>query len=389
MQNPCYCEKCGKEMPDGAAAYAVSSGSIQDSADGFMPDNDPYIQVLCDGCGEGISQALALMPVTPAQEHAAELLAALETLLGAAQLAGSGQEQPYTWAEYCEIAGAAIAKAQPAKDCGAHACGADLCGGCDNPTRGPIGPSPTREPAPPYGPTPGAMVRAVVVVTGNGGGLLRVAPVDIPREVWEDEPRGWVDEKGIAGTLDGSEGYELMDAASARRLAAELTAAAGKPPATAGPLIWDGEENTCPICGELLDMEAEELDPSETIGTANWTCPDCGAEGVQVREIIFQYHRDVKAGIPMPIRVVAFTDTAGKAGSYTTSAAKGPGGGNVIHTSEAARLLREHGEALPFDIMAGNYGGEEEDEEDGYTGLTPEDLEEGRLDPDWGPFEVW
>lgn len=42
------------------------------------------------------------------------MLNALETMLGAAQLAGSGQELPHSWAEYCEIIGSVIAKAKGA-----------------------------------------------------------------------------------------------------------------------------------------------------------------------------------------------------------------------------------------------------------------------------------
>jgi hypothetical protein len=57
----------------------------------------------------------------------------------------------------------------------------------------------------------------------------------------------------------------------------------------------------------------------------------------------------------------------------------------TLSKTEAERLLREHGFALPFDIMAGGYG----DDED-YVGLTPEDLDEdGRLEEAWEPFEVW
>jgi hypothetical protein len=33
------------------------------------------------------------------------------------------------------------------------------------------------------------LVRVVVVVTGNGGGVLQVKAVDRPREEWESEPR--------------------------------------------------------------------------------------------------------------------------------------------------------------------------------------------------------
>lgn len=70
-------------------------------------------------------------------------------------------------------------------------------------------------------------VRAVVLITGNGGGLLRVVRVDIPRTEWENEPREWVDAQGIARTLDGSEGYELMTAEQAMAVGRDIIRAAG------------------------------------------------------------------------------------------------------------------------------------------------------------------
>lgn len=78
MEDRYYCDKCGKEIPAGQPATAITGGSIQESAGGFMPDDSPYYQVLCADCADGIARAVALMPITPAQEHAGALLARLE-----------------------------------------------------------------------------------------------------------------------------------------------------------------------------------------------------------------------------------------------------------------------------------------------------------------------
>jgi len=74
----------------------------------------------------------------------------------------------------------------------------------------------------------GEPVRVVIVVTGNGGGLLRCFPLTIPRQAWEDEPREYIEARGLVGTLDGSEGYEIMTPGEARDMAAKLEAAAGQ-----------------------------------------------------------------------------------------------------------------------------------------------------------------
>jgi len=94
--------------------------------------------------------------------------------------------------------------------------------------------------------------------------------------------------------------------------------------------------------------------------------------------------------MPTNTRKFSFMDTAGKPGTFEASTAPGEGGGYVVSQAEAERLLREHGDALPFDVRARNYG-----EDDGYfTGLYPEDLDRQepigqQLAADCGPFEVW
>ena len=57
-----------------------------------------------------------------------------------------------------------------------------------------------------------------------------------------------------------------------------------------------------------------------------------------------------------------------------------------IKKSEAERLLREFGYALPFDIMCKEYG----DGKD-WVGLSPEDLdrETGLLHESYKTFELW
>lgn len=344
------CENCGKELEDGAEAVAITSGQISDSMAGFTPSmSEGWEPVLCPACAEIYYAAPQMAEKVARLEKAqGELLAALEDMTLLVELNLPRPEENNA----LRMARAAIAKARPDDTCGAHACGADLCDGCDNPTRGPIGPSATREAAPEWAPgdrrrfftdtagkpgtitceagpgkggglvitcaeaerllrehgealpfdimaqnyggedegtdfvglttedrdehapegsqldedwgpfevwgsiastkaapkacgyagteqhaqavhksgpaaQPAATIRAVIVVTGNGGGLLRVVPVDVPREIWEDgEAREWIDEKGIAGTLDGSEGYEVMSAEDALELAAKLADAA-------------------------------------------------------------------------------------------------------------------------------------------------------------------
>lgn len=132
---------------------------------------------------------------------------------------------------------------------------------------------------------PGALTQAVIVVTGNGGGLLRVLPLRLPTEVWEDgEAREWVDDHGAAGTIDSGEGYEIMSVQDARQLAAQLVEAAGGA---------EHKEDTCPVCGtQGLELDSEESDGEGGYGNA-WDCPACGATGVQRREIVFIGHTEI------------------------------------------------------------------------------------------------
>lgn len=97
----------------------------------------------------------------------------------------------------------------------------------------------------------------------------------------------------------------------------------------------------------------------------------------------------------MKKRVYYFNDKAGKAGHFETRR-KGSNFDWRITTEEAARLLFVHGDNLPFDIMAKNYGMNDEDDK-AWSGLCKDDLSEETadalapltLDEDWGPFEIW
>lgn len=62
-----------------------------------------------------------------------------------------------------------------------------------------------------------------------------------------------------------------------------------------------------------------------------------------------------------------------------------PDGGIRISKEQAEDLLLSFGYSLPFDIMAEGYG-----EDEDWVGICVDDLDDfGRLDPDWGPFEIW
>lgn len=97
----------------------------------------------------------------------------------------------------------------------------------------------------------------------------------------------------------------------------------------------------------------------------------------------------------MKKRVYYFNDKAGKAGHFETRR-KGSNFDWRITTEEAARLLFVHGDNLPFDIMAKNYGINDEDDT-AWSGLCKDDLSEETadalapltLDEDWGPFEIF
>ena len=44
------CEICGKDFPDNARAVGISGGVIEYAADGFMPDEGPWLLVMCKDC---------------------------------------------------------------------------------------------------------------------------------------------------------------------------------------------------------------------------------------------------------------------------------------------------------------------------------------------------
>jgi len=85
--------------------------------------------------------------------------------------------------------------------------------------------------------------------------------------------------------------------------------------------------------------------------------------------------------------VHCFIDKARKAGSFETSR-QGTNFGWRLTPEEAARLMREHGYDLPFDIMCKEYW-----DDDDWVGMSPEDLNEagedraGLFDEDYKTFE--
>jgi len=85
-----------------------------------------------------------------------------------------------------------------------------------------------------------------------------------------------------------------------------------------------------------------------------------------------------------------FIDRNGKAGQVAILR-RGTNFDYRISPEEAARLLREHGEAaLPFAVMCKEYG-----EDSDWVGMTEEDLNEagedraGLFDEDYKTFETW
>lgn len=187
-------------------------------------------------------------------------------------------------------------------------------------------------------------------------------------------------------------GY-TVDPSEALRLQFEV----GTPeptPKTAGPLIWDGEEGTCPKCGGDLELDEEESD-GEGIGRAAWTCPDCGATGVQIREAVFQYHRDVetpedsenKAKAALypaprteysPSGIMAFTAIGAGSGKW----------GPQINREEAERLLAPEDGEDSDDYGFTIYCKEASDRPGLWAGIESGDLEDGKLPEDWETFEI-
>lgn len=50
------CFNCGKEIPEGAPAVAVTTGTIIDG--GFFMSNDPWITIACEVCGDQINEVV-------------------------------------------------------------------------------------------------------------------------------------------------------------------------------------------------------------------------------------------------------------------------------------------------------------------------------------------
>ena len=91
----------------------------------------------------------------------------------------------------------------------------------------------------------------------------------------------------------------------------------------------------------------------------------------------------------MKKHVFCFIDKVKKAGNFETSR-QGTNFGWRLKPEEAARLMREHGYNLPFDIMCKEYG-----DDDDWVGMSPEDLNKagedraGLFDEDYKTFEVF
>jgi hypothetical protein len=86
---------------------------------------------------------------------------------------------------------------------------------------------------------------------------------------------------------------------------------------------------------------------------------------------------------------IYFTNKAGGLGCFVATK-KGTNFDWRISPKEAARLMREHGYNLPFDIMCKEYG-----DDNDWVGMSPEDLNgpgedrEGLFDADYKTFEVY
>ncbi len=51
------CYNCGKEIPVGKPAIAVTAGTITE--DGFVMDDDPWMTIACETCGSQINDVIA------------------------------------------------------------------------------------------------------------------------------------------------------------------------------------------------------------------------------------------------------------------------------------------------------------------------------------------
>ncbi len=54
-----FCSLCGKELNDGAAAYGLTNGSINEACFGFRVDEDSCWDVYCPSCMTEIDKLIA------------------------------------------------------------------------------------------------------------------------------------------------------------------------------------------------------------------------------------------------------------------------------------------------------------------------------------------
>jgi len=154
-------------------------------------------------------------------------------------------------------------------------------------------------------------------------------------------------------------------------------------------------EDTCPLCGADIDSDEDRDIDGEGAERTPWTCHECGAEGVQVREIIFSGHESVKT--PEYFEAIAkaaiypdgprtmYADEAGTVEYKAIGAGSGKWGPQ-IDRHEAARLLGGWGadEVSGFTI----YCREASDVPGLWAGVEAGDLEDGELPEGWDTLEV-
>lgn len=54
-------------------------------------------------------------------------------------------------------------------------------------------------------------------------------------------------------------------------------------------------ENICPLCGHELKFQGDQEIVDE-VTECSWDCPHCKASGIQVNNIVFDFHADVVDG---------------------------------------------------------------------------------------------
>lgn len=162
--------------------------------------------------------------------------------------------------------------------------------------------------------------------------------------------------------------------------------------ARAALTVPDGE-NACPECGADIDVDEDKQFDGDGTERAPWTCPECGAEGVQVREIIFTEHERVKT--PEDFAAVAkaalypdgprtmYADEDGTADYKAIGGGTGKWGPQITR-AEAERLLEQFANSDNFTI----YCKEASDVPGLWAGIEYGDMEDGKLPEGWETFEV-